>query len=51
MHLLAEARRPPSVHPADLRLALPGVPRHGRPFYSHSDLQYLEYGTGPQSLR
>ena len=27
MHLLAEAQRPPSVHPADLRLALPGVPR------------------------
>jgi len=20
---------------------------HGRPFYSHSDLQYLEHGTGP----
>ena len=30
MHLLAEARRRPSVHPADLRLALPGVP-HQRP--------------------
>jgi hypothetical protein len=30
MYLLAEARRPPSVHPADLRLALPGVP-HPRP--------------------
>src|SRR6266540_1889656 len=27
MQLLAEARRRPSVHPADLRLALPGVPR------------------------
>jgi hypothetical protein len=27
MHLLAEAQRSPSVHPADLRLALPGVPR------------------------
>jgi hypothetical protein len=27
MQLLAEARQPPSVHPADLRLALPGVPR------------------------
>jgi hypothetical protein len=20
---------------------------HGRPFYSHGDLQYLEHGTGP----
>jgi hypothetical protein len=30
MQLLAEARRPPSVHPADLRLALPGLP-HQRP--------------------
>jgi hypothetical protein len=30
MQLLAEARRHPSVHPADLRLALPGVP-HPRP--------------------
>ena len=30
MQLLAEARRPPSVHPADLRLALPGLP-HPRP--------------------
>ena len=30
MYLLAEARRPPSVHPADLRLALPGLP-HPRP--------------------
>jgi hypothetical protein len=30
MYLLAEARRPPSVHSADLRLALPGVP-HPRP--------------------
>jgi hypothetical protein len=30
MQLLAQARRPPSVHPADLRLALPGVP-HPRP--------------------
>jgi len=27
LHLLAQARRRPSVHPADLRLALPGVPR------------------------
>jgi translation initiation factor IF-2 len=27
MHLLAEAQRPASVHSADLRLALPGVPR------------------------
>jgi hypothetical protein len=26
MHLLAEARRRPSLHPADLRLALPRVP-------------------------
>jgi hypothetical protein len=26
VQLLAQARRPPSVHPADLRLALPGVP-------------------------
>jgi hypothetical protein len=23
------------------------VPHHGWPFYSHSDLQYLEHGTGP----
>jgi hypothetical protein len=30
LHLLAEARRPPSVHPPDLRLALPGLP-HPRP--------------------
>jgi hypothetical protein len=30
MQLLAEARRCPSLHPADLRLALPGVP-HPRP--------------------
>jgi hypothetical protein len=30
MHLLAQVRRRPSVHPADLRLALPGVP-HPRP--------------------
>jgi hypothetical protein len=27
MHLLADAWRRPSLHPADLRLALPGVPR------------------------
>jgi hypothetical protein len=46
VHLLAEARRRPSVHSADLRLALSGVP-HPRPFYSHADLQYLEHGTGP----
>ena len=40
--------RPPSSDtPADLQLALPGVPHHGWPFYSHSDLQYLEHGTGP----
>jgi hypothetical protein len=48
MHLLAEARRRPSVHPANLRLALPGVP-HPRPFYSHGDLQYLEHGTRPMA--
>jgi hypothetical protein len=30
MHLLADAWRRPSLHPADLRLALPGVP-HPRP--------------------
>ena len=30
MHLLAEAQRSPTVHPTDLRLALPGVP-HPRP--------------------
>jgi hypothetical protein len=30
MHLLARARQPPSVHAADLRLALPGLP-HPRP--------------------
>jgi hypothetical protein len=30
LHLLAEAQRPASVHSADLRLALPGVP-HPRP--------------------
>ncbi len=47
MHLLAQAQRPPSVHPADLRLALPGVPIHGRPFHSHDDVQYPEHGTGP----
>jgi hypothetical protein len=23
---------------------------HGRPFYSHDDLQYLEYGTGPLAV-
>jgi hypothetical protein len=22
---------------------------HGRPFYSHGDLQYLEHGTGPMA--
>src|SRR5215216_5105830 len=27
LHVLAQARRRPSVHPPDLRLALPGVPR------------------------
>jgi hypothetical protein len=27
LHLLAQARRPVSVHPADLRLALPGLPQ------------------------
>ncbi len=27
VHLLAQTRRRPSVHPADVRLALPGVPR------------------------
>jgi hypothetical protein len=48
VHLLAQARRRPCVHPADLRLALPGVPDRGRPFYSHGgDLQYLEHGSGP----
>ena len=26
LHVLAQARRPPSVHPPDLRLALPGLP-------------------------
>jgi hypothetical protein len=30
LYLLAQARRPLSVHPADLRLALPGLP-HPRP--------------------
>jgi hypothetical protein len=30
LHVLAQARRPPSVHPSDLRLALPGLP-HPRP--------------------
>ena len=47
LHVLAQARRRPSVHPPDLRLALPGLPDPGRPFYSHGDLQYLEHGTGP----
>jgi hypothetical protein len=47
MQLLAEARRPTSVQPADLRLAMPGVP-HPRPaVLRHGELQYLEHGTGP----
>ena len=34
-------------YPADLRLALSGVPYPRPAFYSHGDLQYLEHGTGP----
>ena len=47
LYLLAEARRLLSVHPADLRLALPGLPHPRRPFYSRDDLRYLEHGAGP----
>jgi hypothetical protein len=48
MQLLAEARRRLSLHLADLRPSLRRACRiHGRPFYSHGDLQYLEHGTGP----
>ena len=49
MHLLAQTRRRPSVHPADLRLALPGVP-HPRPAVLQPRRpEYLEHGTGPMA--
>jgi hypothetical protein len=43
LQLLAQAGRRPSVYPADLRLALPGVS------YLRAAVlqQYLEHGTGP----
>jgi hypothetical protein len=48
LHVLAQARRRPSVQPpqtCDWRCRACRI--HGRPFYSHGDLQYLEHGTGP----
>jgi hypothetical protein len=47
MQLLAEARRPPSVHPQTCDWRCRACRSHGRPFYSRGDLQYLEQGTGP----
>ena len=47
MHLLAKARQPPSVHPQTCDWRCRACRIHGRPFYSHGDLQYLEHGTGP----
>jgi hypothetical protein len=35
------------VHSADLRLALPGVPRPRPAVLQPRDLQYLEHGSGP----
>jgi hypothetical protein len=37
--------RPCTPQTCDLRCRACHV--HGRPFYSHGDLQYLEHGTGP----
>jgi hypothetical protein len=48
LQLLAQARRPLSVHPpqtCDWRCRACRI--YGRPFYSRGDLQYLEHGTGP----
>jgi len=47
VHLLAQAQRRPSVHPQTCNWRCRACRIHGRPFYSHGDLQYLEHGTGP----
>ena len=43
----AKARQLPSVHPQTCDWRCRACRIHGRPFYSHGDLQYLEHGTGP----
>jgi hypothetical protein len=47
VHLLAQARRRPPVHPETCDWRCRACRIHGRPFYSHGGLQYLEHGTGP----
>ena len=47
MHLLAQARRRPPWTPQTCDWRCRACRIHGRPFYSHGDLQYLEHGTGP----
>jgi hypothetical protein len=50
LQLLAEAQRRPSVHPQTCDWRCRACRIHGRPFYSHGDLQYLERGTRPLAL-
>jgi hypothetical protein len=47
MQLLAQARRPRPCTPQTCDWRCRACRIHGRPFYSHGDLQYLEHGTGP----
>jgi hypothetical protein len=47
LQLLAQARRRSSVHPQTCDWRCRACRIYGRPFYSRSDLQYLEHGTGP----
>jgi hypothetical protein len=48
VHLLAQTRRRPCpCTPQTCDWRCRACLAHGRPFYSHGDLQYLEHGTGP----
>jgi hypothetical protein len=47
LHVLAQARRPRPCTPQTCDWRCRACHVHGRPFYSHADLQYLEHGTGP----
>ncbi len=47
LHLLAQAQRPRPCTPQTCDWRCRACRVHGRPFYSHGDLRYLEHGTGP----
>ena len=47
LHVLAEPDDPRPCTPQTCDWRCRACRIHGRPFYSHADLQYLEHGTGP----